>query len=218
VVQPLLSSRAKPNRWLGAEEGMPTRLLVRIILIAVLAGGLGLELQTLSAAQVHANVAFDSFHTSDDKNAADNDHGPATSSKLDEIIDRMIKREHDEITAFDLYNPIIETYIQELLNKSPYASKLANAGLFLRQLHLQSRTLKQLISPQLGNEIYLADQLLQVAPSLQPDNKSQIAALPLGSRLKIDPWSASVTLMKSKPIALLSGRDKMPFSVTPLVP
>jgi hypothetical protein len=106
----------------------------------------------------------------------------------------------------------------ELLKKSPYAPNLGNAGLFLKQLHSQAKALKQLISPQLGNEIFFASQLLQAAPALEPGNKSQIAALPLGSRLKIDPWSAGVTLMKSKPVTLLSGRDKMPFEVTPLVP
>jgi hypothetical protein len=106
----------------------------------------------------------------------------------------------------------------ELLKKSPYATKLGNAGLFLKQLHSQSKELKQLISPQLGNEVFFTSQLLQVAPELDRGDKSQIAALPLGSRLKIDPWSASVTLMKSKPMTLLSGRDKMPFEVTPLVP
>jgi hypothetical protein len=29
---------------------------------------------------------------------------------------------------------------------------------------------------------------------------------------------AEVSLMKSKPMGLISGRDKMPFEVTPLVP
>ena len=106
----------------------------------------------------------------------------------------------------------------ELLKKSPYASNLGNAGLFFEQLHLQAKELKQLISPQLGNEILFASQLLQGAPALQAGNKSQIAALPLGSRLKIDPWNAGVSLMKCKPTALLSARDKMPFEVTPLVP
>jgi hypothetical protein len=106
----------------------------------------------------------------------------------------------------------------ELLKKSPYASNLGNAGLFLKQLHSQAKELKQLISPQLGNKIYFASQLLLTAPALAPGNKSHMAALPLGSRLKIDPWSAGVSLMKSKPMTLLSGRDKMPFAVTPLVP
>ena len=90
----------------------------------------------------------------------------------------------------------------EFLKKSPYASKLGNAGLFLEQLHSQAKALKQLISPQLGNEVFFASQLLQIAPALAPDSKSQIAALPLGSRLKIDPWSAGVALMKPKPSAV----------------
>jgi hypothetical protein len=106
----------------------------------------------------------------------------------------------------------------ELLKKSPYAAKLGNAGLFLKQLHSQAKELKQLISPQLGNEVFFASQLLQSAPALEPGNKGQIAALPMGSRIKLDPWNAGVSLMKSKPTTLLSPRDKMPFAVTPLVP
>jgi hypothetical protein len=106
----------------------------------------------------------------------------------------------------------------ELLRKSPYASSLGNAGLFLKQLHSQSKELKRLISPQLGNQVSFAAQLLQSAPALDPGNKDQIAALPLGSRVKIDPWSAGVSLMKTKPMARLSARDKMPFEVTPLAP
>jgi hypothetical protein len=106
----------------------------------------------------------------------------------------------------------------ELLKKSPYAANLAKAGLFLEQLHAQAKELRQLISPQLGNEVYFASQLLQAAPALNPGDKEQIAALPMGSRLKLDPWSAGVSLMKSKSMTLLSARDKMPFAVTPLVP
>lgn len=106
----------------------------------------------------------------------------------------------------------------ELLKKSPYSSKLENAGLFLAQLHEQSNHLRRLISPQLGNQVYSNSQLMQAAPALQPDNKNQIAALPLGSRLKIDPWTGAVSLIKSRPVTLLSPRDKMPFEVTPMVP
>jgi len=106
----------------------------------------------------------------------------------------------------------------ELLKKSPYAAKLANAGLFLTQLRSQANQLKRLISPQLGNEVYFESQLMQSAPPLAPTDKAQIAALPMGSRVKIDPWSAGVTLLKSRAVSLLSGRDKMPFEVTPMVP
>jgi hypothetical protein len=106
----------------------------------------------------------------------------------------------------------------ELLNKSPYAAGLGNAGLFLAQLHSQAKELKQLISPRLGNQVFLASQLLQSAPALQRDNKEQIAALPLGARVKMDPYSDRVTLMKTKASAPNSAREKMPFEVTPLVP
>lgn len=106
----------------------------------------------------------------------------------------------------------------ELLKKSPYAANLKSAGLFLAQLHSQARALRQLISPRLGNQVFFASQLLQAAPPLQSANKDQLAALPLGARVKLDPYTNRVTLMKTKPTAPNSPREKMPFEVTPLVP
>ena len=61
----------------------------------------------------------------------------------------------------------------ELLKKSPYATKRGNAGLFLKQLHSQAKELKQLISPQLGSEVYFASQLLQSAPALEPGTRAR---------------------------------------------
>jgi len=106
----------------------------------------------------------------------------------------------------------------ELLKKSPYAPNLRKAGLFLAQLQSKAKQLKQLISPRLGNPVFFSSQLLQAAPALQSNNKDQIAALPLGSRIKIDPWTSGVSLMKTKPVARFSARDKLPFEVTPLIP
>src|SRR5260370_42689612 len=87
---------------------------MRTTVLAAFVGGLGLDWQKLSAAQAHKNAAFDSSGTANERNAGDNEQIPPTQSKLNEIIDRMIQREHDEIAAFDLYSPIIETYIQEV--------------------------------------------------------------------------------------------------------
>jgi hypothetical protein len=106
----------------------------------------------------------------------------------------------------------------ELLRKSPYAGNMKNAGLFLAQLHSQAKALKQLISPRLGNQVNFASQLLQAAPPLQPDNKDQLAALPLGARVKLDPYTDRVTLMKTVATTPNSPREKMPFEVTPLLP
>lgn len=93
---------------------MLTRLLVRMVLLTVFVGGLLLEPPKLSAAQARANAVFHSFSTTDETAASDNEQGPPTPSKMDEMIERIIKREHEEIAAFDLYSPVIETYIQEV--------------------------------------------------------------------------------------------------------
>jgi hypothetical protein len=106
----------------------------------------------------------------------------------------------------------------ELLKNSPYKDKLGNAGLFLRQLQAEQKNLPALINPQLGNHVAGLDALVGSAPALSPDKLDQIAALPIGSRVKLDPWSDRVELVKAKPVALLSAREKMPFQVTPFEP
>jgi hypothetical protein len=40
----------------------------------------------------------------------------------------------------------------------------------------------------------------------------------LGGRIKLDPWSNRVDLVKTKPVALNSADEKMPFEVTPFFP
>jgi hypothetical protein len=106
----------------------------------------------------------------------------------------------------------------ELLKNSPYKDKLGNAGLFLKQLDASSQSLTSLINPRLGNRVYLASQLMSTAPELNPAKLDQIAALPIGSRIKLDPWSDQVELVKSKPVPLFSAREKMPFEITPFMP
>jgi hypothetical protein len=106
----------------------------------------------------------------------------------------------------------------ELLKNSPYKDKLGSAGLFLKQLDAQSKALPALINPHLGNRVYLASQLMSSAPNLDPTKLDQITALPLGGRLKLDPWNDHVELLKAKPVPLLSVREKMPFEITPFMP
>jgi hypothetical protein len=106
----------------------------------------------------------------------------------------------------------------ELLKNSPYKDKLGNAGLFLKQLDADSKSLGALINPHLGNRVSLYTQLINSAPALEPGKLDQIAALPIGARVKLDPWSDRVELLKAKPIPLLSAREKMPFEVTPFMP
>jgi len=53
---------------------------------------------------------------------------------------------------------------------------------------------------------------------LQMDRLDQIAALPLGSRITLDPWSDRIELLKTKPVHPLSASEKMPFEVSPFFP
>ncbi len=112
----------------------------------------------------------------------------------------------------------------ELLGKSPYRDKLADAGLFLRTLSEQAKQLPRLIQPHIGDYMAangqmtrLAD-LMKQAPPLLPDSLEQIAALQLGARLVVDAWSGRVTLDRSPAVPLMSVREKIPFAVTPLMP
>jgi hypothetical protein len=75
-----------------------------------------------------------------------------------------------------------------------------------------------MINPRLGNRIALSQSLTSTAANFDPKKIDQIAALPIGARLKLDPWSDHVELLKAKPIPLLSAREKMPFEVTPFMP
>jgi hypothetical protein len=106
----------------------------------------------------------------------------------------------------------------ELLKNSPYKDKLGTAGLFLRQLDSQSKNLPALINPRLGNKPFLETQLMSTAPELKADKLDQISALPIGARIKLDPWNDHVELVRAKPVPLLSAREKMPFEVTPFMP
>lgn len=60
--------------------------------------------------------------------------------------------------------------------------------------------------------------LLNQGPALDPTKLNQIAALPLGGRVKMNPWDDRVEMIKSAPVSIVSARDKMPLEVTPFFP
>lgn len=113
---------------------------------------------------------------------------------------------------------------EELLKNSPYAQKLDSAGLFLRALAFRAPQLNTLLRPHLGNgltengAVIRMTELMNAAPQLDMSKLDQIAALPLGGRVKMNPWDNKVELVKSQPVAITSAREKMPFEVTPFLP
>jgi len=112
----------------------------------------------------------------------------------------------------------------ELLKNSPYAQKLDNVGLFLKALQLRAPQLSALLTTHLGNSLAENGTITRLSaletqgPALDNNKLDQIAALPLGGRVKINPWSDKAEMVKAAPVAITSARDKMPFEVTPFFP
>ncbi|MGB0044891.1 MAG: M48 family metalloprotease [Terriglobales bacterium] len=111
----------------------------------------------------------------------------------------------------------------ELLNNSPYKDKLSNAGLFLKAVQARAPALKNLIRAHLGDSLLNGDatrmsSLMTASPQFDPKKTDQVAALPLGGRVKIDPWNDQLELIKTKPVVVTTAAEKMPFEVTPFFP
>lgn len=109
-----------------------------------------------------------------------------------------------------------------LLDKSIYKDKMGNAGLYFAQLQQREKELSALNTPRLGDSMLDSTgqpwliAIQKRAPKLDQDKLDQIAALPLGSRLRTDAWDDKVYTLKTTAPVLLNARDKMPFEVTPV--
>ena len=113
----------------------------------------------------------------------------------------------------------------DMLKTSPYKQKLYTAALFLKELAVRGPQLSALLTAHLGNNftdnkggVARMPTLMNVGPALDPNKLDQIAALPLGGRVKLNAWDDKVELIKTAPVAITSARDKMPFEVTPFFP
>jgi hypothetical protein len=106
----------------------------------------------------------------------------------------------------------------QILNNSPYKNQLGNAGLFLQALDSRQKEIPNLISGHLGNRVPQINDLKSTVAVDPKQNPNKIAALPIGGRVKIDPWNDKLELIKSKPVGTVAEREKMPFEVTPFMP
>ena len=106
----------------------------------------------------------------------------------------------------------------QILNNSPYKNQLGNAALFLTALETRQKEIPNLISGHLGNRVPVIADLKSGATADAKQNPQMIAALPLGGRVKLDPWTDKLELIKSKPVGTVAEREKMPFEVTPFMP
>jgi peptidase M48-like protein len=144
--------------------------------------------------------------------------------------DRMLFSDESTYNNFGFrHNPEEETAADakamELLKNSPYAQKLDVPSLFLKELSARAPELSALLTAHLGNsftdkggQLARLSALATTGPALDANKLDQIAALPIGGRVKLNPWTDRVELTKSAPVAITSARDKMPFEVTPFFP
>jgi hypothetical protein len=107
----------------------------------------------------------------------------------------------------------------ELLRNSPYKEQAGGAQLFLQALKSRAKMIPNLISPHLGDRVSASWTVASAVFSTQeadakPATKG-IVALPLGGRIKVDPWNDQLRLYKSKPVGMVGEAEKMPFEVTP---
>ncbi len=111
----------------------------------------------------------------------------------------------------------------ELFSKSPYEGQMSNAGLFLKALEARSPQLPNLLQGRFSNDFGRShlvgmQALAKSSAPLQMNRMDQISALPLGSRIVVDPWSDRIEMLKSKGVRLDTPGEKMPFEVSPFFP
>jgi hypothetical protein len=94
--------------------------------------------------------------------------------------------------------------------------------LFLAQLQAREKNLSALMTPRMGDSMVKRDgtawlsEVSKEPAQLDVDNLAQIAALPLGSHLRIDAWDDEVHFLNVKAEPILNAREKMPLELTPI--
>ena len=123
----------------------------------------------------------------------------------------------------------------ELLKNSPYKDKVDSAEAFLQAVRSRVKEIPNLISPHLGDRVSAnwavgsrvhAGQLgadkdaASDKPASAPEAKVEkniVAALPLGGRIKIDPWNDQLRMLKSKTVGMVAEAENTPFQITPFM-
>ncbi|MEP6962444.1 MAG: hypothetical protein ABI995_10205, partial [Acidobacteriota bacterium] len=111
----------------------------------------------------------------------------------------------------------------EILEHSRYKDTMAEAGLTLEALRAHGKQLANLIRATLGEHIADLGQVVQNnvmfrTASLHDDELSdQVAGLPLGSKLVVNPWDGSVEYSRPELVAVTAPYEKGEFAVTPIM-
>src|SRR5579863_4250701 len=149
------------------------------------------------------------------------------------FFDRLLFDEKDTFRHFGFARTQAEdeaadAKANELMRNSPYKDQLDTAKLFLDAVQRRKKDIPNLISPHLGDRVpgnMTMASATAPAPAADPapatdkakPGQSPIVALPLGGRVKMDPWSDKLEMLKAKPVGQVAERERMPFEVTPFM-
>ena len=139
------------------------------------------------------------------------------------FLNRLRFNEKETFRHFDFArSPEAEVWAKEkgieLLRNSPYKDQSGSAQLFLQALNERSKEIPNLISPHLGDKVPANWVLTPGASAAQsPKTKAEhvIAALPVGGRIKVDPWNDQLRMLKSKPAGVVAEDERRPFQIMP---
>jgi Peptidase family M48 len=123
----------------------------------------------------------------------------------------------------------------ELLKNSPYKDNTRSARMFLQAVSSRAKEIPNLISPHLGDRVSANWAVASAVFTAQPASAAApagdqaaapteekpavkaVAALPLGGRIKLDPWNDHLRMMKSKPVGTVGEAENSPFQITPFM-
>jgi len=134
--------------------------------------------------------------------------------------DRMLLPNEQVLSAMRLNRDPTEERAAEkkglrLLLNSPYRQQLSSAAQLLRELKARSPQLSHLITPHLRG--MLGGEGGGMA-ELKTQRGDRAAALPLGSRIRLNPWNNRVELIESEVPSPVLVRERMPLGITPFFP
>jgi len=143
--------------------------------------------------------------------------------------DRLLVEDRETLQRLAIKRPAHEEEeadhkaLELLEATSLYKDKLGPVGLFLKQMQLSQAALPHLLRGCLAESFVTTGSAARLmaaipgVPELKAADTQQLAALPLGSRIQLNPYTDMVQ-MRNVSVQVLNAREKMPFQITPMYP
>jgi hypothetical protein len=107
----------------------------------------------------------------------------------------------------------------EWMLSSPYKDSLGSVTRFAEELHSDSHHIGRLLAGNIGESVYdTVDAGKLPTEDTAPNSRTGIRALPLGSRISIDPWTSKVVFRIAPQIRIDSQKNNRPFEITSISP